>query len=233
MRSTGNLSYEARLAQIDGVEVVRLLGPSGVSASIAPRIGNNAYEFAVNGKNAFWFPYASVGDFAIRPDLCGNPFLAPWANRLDEHAFYAGGIRYELNRDLDNYLTDQDGQPIHGLMLFSDQWEVKELRAGPGGSSVRSSLDFSRNPALMAQFPFAHRIEMTYELSGTTLGVHTAIENASMQPMPVSVGFHPYFELHDSSRDSWIVRIAARTVWDLNERFTPTESSRLSKRTYP
>lgn len=224
MRSTGSPSYEAHLSQIDGVEIVRLVGPSGVSASVAPRIGNNAYEFAVNGKNAFWFPYDSLGEFAARPDLCGNPFLAPWANRLDEHAFYAGGVRYELNQGLDNYLKDEDGQPIHGLMLFASQWEVEELRAAPDGASVRSSFDFGRYPALMAQFPFAHRIEMTYELSGKVLGVYTTIENASTQPMPVSVGFHPYFQLHDSPRDFWNVRIAARKVWDLNERFTPTGS---------
>ena len=222
MKPTESPSYEACLSTIDGVEVVRLLGPSGVSVSIAPQIGNNAYEFVVNGKNAFWFPYASVGDFAARPDLCGNPFLAPWANRLDEHAFYAGGVRYALNKGLQNYLTDQDGQPIHGLMLFASQWQVEEIRAGADSAYVRSRLDFGRHPALMAQFPFAHRIEMTYELSGTALGVRTAIENTCAKPMPVSVGFHPYFQLHDSSRDSWSVRIAARNVWDLNEAFTPT-----------
>lgn len=222
MTSTGSPSYEACLSEIDGVEVVRLLGPSGVSVSVAPRIGNNAFEFACNGKNACWFPYESIGDFAARPDLCGNPFLAPWANRLDEHAFYAGGVRYELNQGLDNYLKDQDGQPIHGVMLFADQWEVEEMRAGPDSASVRSSIDFGRYPALMAQFPFAHRIEMTYELSGKTLGVHTAIENVSAQSMPVSVGFHPYFQLHDSARESWKLRIAARKIWELNERFTPT-----------
>ena len=222
MRMPANATYEARLAQIDGVEVVKLSGPSGVWVSIAPRLGNNAFEFVVNGKNSFWFPYSSVGDFAAAPDLCGNPFLAPWANRLDEDAFYAGGIRYELNRGLDNYLRDQDGQPIHGLLLFADEWEVAEVRAGAESASVTSRLDFSRYPRLMAQFPFAHCIAMTYRLSGTSLHVRTVVENTGAEPMPVSVGFHPYFQLHDSARDSWNVRIAARSVWDLNERFTPS-----------
>jgi aldose 1-epimerase len=215
-------AYSACLAQVDGVDIVRLSGPSGVSVSIAPQIGNNAFEFLVNGKNAFWFPYHSVGEFATNPDLCGNPFLAPWANRLDEHAFYANGVRYELNRDLGNYLLDATGQPIHGLLLHAAQWDVIALRAGPDSARVDSRLEFGRYPALMAQFPFDHSIEMTYILKGETLETRTTVSNESAETMPLSVGFHPYFQLHESPRDSWRVRLAADSVWSLNDRFTPT-----------
>ncbi len=76
--------YTVSRTLVDGVDLVQLANPcEAATVSIAPRIGHNAYEFLVNGKNAFWFPYASVGEFAAQPDLCGNPFLAPWANRLD------------------------------------------------------------------------------------------------------------------------------------------------------
>ena len=216
------LSYTATRAQVDGVDIVSLEGPSGVSVSVAPRIGNNAFEFLVNGKNAFWFPYSSVSEFAAKQELCGNPFLAPWANRLDEHGFSFGGIRYGLNRGLGNYLLDQCGQPIHGLLLYADQWEVADLRADASSARVTSRLDFSRYPALLAQFPFAHSIEMTYVLKGWTLETRTKICNRAAAPMPLSVGFHPYFQLHGTPRDEWRIRLAADAVWELNERFTPT-----------
>ncbi len=39
---------------------------------------------------------------------------------------------------------------------------------------------------------------MTYRLSDGTLEVETMIANMSAEPMPVSIGFHPYFQLTDS-----------------------------------
>ena len=226
-------TYSARLTSSDDVAIVRLCGPDDVVVSIAPKIGNNAYEFIVNGKNAFWFPFGSVGDFAANPELCGNPFLAPWANRLDEHAFYAHGVRYELNRSLGNYLSDPDGQPIHGLLLYAGEWEVVDFGSGPGSAWAKSRLEFSRFPALMAQFPFAHRIDMTYTLAGATLEVRTEIRNQGAETMPVSVGFHPYFQLPGSRRDDWSVQLAASSLWDLNERFTPTGTKSPLKATFP
>ena len=208
-----------------GIDVVQLANPGGnVSVTVVPQIGNIACEFLVNGKNAFWFPYASVTEFAARPELCGNPFLAPWANRLDEHAFFANRKKFHLNRELGNYLVDPFDQPIHGLLLYSPHWQVAALEANEDAAEVRSRLEFSQHADLMAQFPFAHRIEMTYRLSGSTLETHTRIDNVGAQPMPLSVGFHPYFRVHDCPRDDWTIRIAAGSVWDLNDRFTPKGS---------
>ncbi len=233
MPISSSQSHAAILTRSDDVEIVRLRGPEDVVVSVAPKIGNNAYEFSVNGKNAFWFPFPSVGEFAAAPDLCGNPFLAPWANRLDEHAFHAHGVRYELNRAIGNYLLDPDGQPIHGLLLYASEWEVVDVGSEPDSAWVKSCLEFSRFPALMAQFPFAHSIEMTYTLAGTNLEVRTAIRNEGAETMPVSVGFHPYFQLHECRRDDWRVHLAADCLWDLNERSTPTGRKSAVTRTFP
>jgi aldose 1-epimerase len=55
--------------------------------SIIPSVGNVAFEMRVNGENILRFPYADITEFRGRPGLNGIPFLAPWANRLDEQAF--------------------------------------------------------------------------------------------------------------------------------------------------
>ena len=234
MNQTPASAYTASRTQVGGIDVVQLASPGGnVSVTVAPQIGNIACEFIVNGKNAFWFPYGSVTEFAASPELCGNPFLAPWANRLDEHAFFANGKKFHLNRELDNYLVDPHDQPIHGLLLYSPHWQVAALEATEDAAEVRSRLEFSQHADLMAQFPFAHHIEMTYRLSGSTLETHTRIDNVGAQPMPLSVGFHPYFRVHDCLRDDWTIRVAAGSVWELNDRFTPKGTQCPVSRVFP
>jgi aldose 1-epimerase len=63
---------------------------------------------------------------------------------------------------------------------------------------------------------------MTYRLAGGTLEVETAIENLSTQPMPLSHGFHTYYQLTDTPRDDWKVAVAAREHVVLNEVLIPT-----------
>jgi aldose 1-epimerase len=74
----------------------------------------------------------------------------------------------------------------------------------------------------MAQFPFAHTIEMTYRLHDGALEVLTKINNLSSEPMPVAIGFHPYFQVNDAPRDEWTFGIAARTEWLLAPDKIPT-----------
>jgi aldose 1-epimerase len=102
---------------------------------------------------------------------------------------------------------------------------VKEVRADASSAWVTSRLEFYRHPQFMAQFPFAHVIEMTYRLKDGALEVQTKLENLSTEPMPVAIGFHPYFQVNDAPRDEWTFGIAARTEWLLND-FMPTGETR-------
>ena len=83
------------------------------------------------------------------------------------------------------------------------------MEAGDSSASVSSLLEFWRHPEMMAQFPFAHSITMTYRLAEGALEVETSISNLCAEPMPLAVGYHPYFRLDDAPRDQWKVRIAA------------------------
>src|SRR5262252_7388933 len=86
----GPAQYKARRITVDGVEVIRLEDQGHHTyVSVAPSIGNIAYEMMVNGRNVLYFPYGSVAAFKAKPRICGIPLLAPWADRLDEKAFYA------------------------------------------------------------------------------------------------------------------------------------------------
>ena len=176
--------------------------------SVMPSIGNQAFEMKVKGHNVLRWTYASVADFRSRPSSSGIPFLAPWADRLDEQAFYANGTRYAFDMSLGNV---RGAMPIHGFLSTNNQWQVVEAKADDKAAWVTSQLDFFRQPMWMKQFPFAHTITMTYRLQDGVLEVNTSIVNMSAEPMPVSVGFHPYFKLTESTRDEWTISVPAKT----------------------
>src|SRR5215210_6375071 len=89
--------------------------------SILPAVGNIAFEMKVKGHNVLRWPYASVEEFKGRPALSGIPFVGPWANRLDEDAFYANGKRYPFDMELGNV---RGATPIHGFLTTTDRWQV-------------------------------------------------------------------------------------------------------------
>jgi aldose 1-epimerase len=220
-------NYSARRTEVDGIEVVELADRAHhMEVSIAPSIGNMAYAIQVHGKNILWFPFHSPADLKSQPTFCCVPFLAPWANRLDDDAYWANGKKYRLNPDLANVRRDNHQKPIHGLLNFSAAWTVVSVEADARSASATSRLEFWKHPEMMAQFPFAHTITMTYRLSNGEVEVETTLDNLSAEPMPVAVGYHPYFQLDDEPRDQWKAHLAARDHLVLNNLLIPTGESK-------
>src|SRR5206468_4570305 len=102
-----------------------------IVVSIAPSAGNLTREMTVKGHNI------------LGPQ--GIPFLAPWANRLDEQAFYANGRRYAFDMQLGNV---RGPRPIHGF-LATAKWEVVEAKADAASAWVTSRLEFFKQPDWM------------------------------------------------------------------------------------
>ena len=216
-------NYSAKTALVEGVEVVQLADAAHkTELTVLPSVGNIAYRMMVNGKNVLWVPYEKLSEMKAKPVQAGVPLLAPWANRLDQDGYYANGKKYRLNPDLANFRRDGNQKPIHGLLGFSPLWRVIELHADHRGAWATSRIEFWKYPDLMAQFPFAHTIEMTYRLVDGVLEVETSLLNQSTEPMPVGIGYHPYFQVHDAPRDEWTVHVAAREKLTLSPQLIPT-----------
>ncbi len=198
--------------------------------SILPSVGNIAFEMKVKGHDILRWPFASVADFKSRPALSGIPFVGPWANRLDEQAFYANGKRYPFDMELGNV---RGAIPIHGFLTTTDRWQVVDVNADGASAWVTSRLEFYRQPAWMKQWPFAHTIELTYTLADGILEVRTSITNLSTEAMPVAIGFHPYFQLTDSPRNTWTIALGARTHWLLAATKVPTGETEPIERLFP
>jgi aldose 1-epimerase len=202
-------------------DIVRLTDKKhDITVSILTSVGNIAYDMKVKGQNILRFPFASVEEYKTRPaGTHGIPLLAPWANRVDEQAFYANGKRYAFDMELGNV---RGAIPLHGFVGGTDKWEVMEVKQDGKAAWVTSRLEVFKQPAWMKQWPFAHTIEMTYRLADGELEVRTAVTNLSNEPMPVVIGYHPYLQLTDSPREEWTITVPARLRWLLSPQKVPT-----------
>jgi aldose 1-epimerase len=216
-------TYSAQKLTVDGIEAILLSdSTSHIEVSICPSIGNIAYDMRVNGQPILMPPPSPLSAWKHKPSQAGIPFLAPWANRLDGDAYWANDKRYLLNPGVLALRRDGNGLPIHGLLLFASAWKVERLHASDASAEVTSRLEFWKHPEWMAQFPFAHTIEMTYRLAGGLLEVRTSIQNHAAEPMPLVIGFHPWYQIPGVPRDQWQVRVPVREHYLLSPHLTPT-----------
>ena len=160
---------------------------------------SNAYQMTVKSEDVIRRTWNTLDDIRGQMGLNGVPLLWPYANRLDEQAFYANGQKYSFDPGLGN--TGRGAIPIHGFVTGADAWKVVEAKADATSAWVTMKLDFFRIPRYMKQFPFAHTLTMTYRVQDGMLEVRTRIDSLSDERMPVAIGFHPYFQLTDSPRD--------------------------------
>ena len=216
-------NYTAIKTTDHGVDIIRLTDVAhGVEVSIAPSIGNRAYQMNVHGKNILYLGAADVGQLKQRPGLSGIPFLAPWANRMADSGFWANGKKYTFNSDLGSLRVAQNGIAMHGMISTSPLWEVTSVGADAKSAQVTSRFEFWKYPELMANWPFAHEYEMTYRLADGELEVITTVINRSAEPMPLALGYHPYYNLPDVPRDEAVAHVPAKTAVVTDSRLVAT-----------
>ena len=215
--------FIAQQVSVDGVPAVRLSDAKrDIEITILPSIGNIVSAFKVHGKNILFFPEIKLSDFQKRPSQTGIPFLAPWANRLDDTGFWANGKKYSFDMAMGNIRKDGNGLPIHGLLPGSVSWDIVRVGADRTSALVTCKFEFWKHPDLMAQWPFAHEYEMTYRLADGALEVRTTVTNLSAESMPLGIGFHPYDRIPDVPRDEWILRMPARSAIIADARRVPS-----------
>src|SRR6187549_4196228 len=109
---------------------------------------SNAWRIQVKGKDLVRTS-AALADFKARPGFNGMPLLAPFANRLDETAFYANGKKYNFDLELGNV---RGPIPSTGYVNGSKAWQLVEVKSDQRSAWVTCRLDFYKNPTYMAQF---------------------------------------------------------------------------------
>ena len=216
-------NYSVKKEVVEGHTTYHLLDSKrNMDLGIVPEIGNFAYQLKMNGKDVL-IPVTSFKDYLEKHTFgWGIPFLAPWANRIDNDYYYFEGKKYLLNEALGNIILDNFKQPLNGLLVFEPRWKVVKTGGSEAdGAFVLSRLEFYKYPDLMASFPFAQIYEMTYRLKDGKLECTTRVTNAGNSNLPVHFAFHPYFH-PDGPRPEWRLTIGAQNHWVVTKQLIPT-----------
>jgi len=231
--AVGNYSVTKKL--VEGHTTYHLLDTQRkMDFGIVPDIGNFAYEFKVNGKDVLISPESLKAYIEKHWFGWGIPFLAPYANRIDQDYYWFQGKKYLLNDALGNLLrVPPSNLPIHGLLVFDPRWEVvKTGNSETEGAFIISRLEFYKYPDLMAQFPFAQVYEVTYRLKGGQLECTTKVTNVGKSALPVHFGYHPYFR-PDGPREEWTLGIGAQKHWLVDQRLIPSGETEPTEKYLP
>ncbi len=202
--------------------------------SILPSVGLFAYEFKVNGKDVFIKPDSLKAYVDKHWFGWGNPFMAPFANRIDKDYYFVEDKKYLLNDSFGNLLrVPPNNYVLHGLLVYEPRWEVIKTGASKSeGAFLVARLDFYKYPDLMANFPFAHSYEITYRLKDGRLECRTKISNLGAARMPAHFGYHPYFR-PDGPREDWTLGIGAQKHWPTERELIPTGETEPTDKFFP
>src|SRR5262245_42124188 len=106
---------------------------------------------------------------------------------------------------------------MHGVPWSLLTWELTDARP----ARLTAGLDWTRS-ALLAVFPFRHRLELAARLRPDSLTLETTLIASPDGPVPVSFGFHPYVGLPELPRAEWRVELPAMRRLVLDRRGIPT-----------
>jgi galactose mutarotase-like enzyme len=152
----------------------------------------------------------------------GLPLLAPWANRLGARRYRAAGVTVDLHGlPLD---TDDNGLPIHGLLLGWPAWRVVSQGTRGAVARIVAATDVDA-PA----FPFPHRLEVAVAVRADRLVVDTTLVPTGRRRVPVAFGWHPYLRVPGATRAGWRLRLPAREHLLLDRLGLPNGDSRAER----
>jgi galactose mutarotase-like enzyme len=207
---------------VDGLEAVTLSAPEhGLEATFVPGAGMVGCSLTYRGRELLG-QRGGLARYVAKRSTMGIPLLHPWANRLGARHFEVGGVQVDVDAADPPPGNDPNGLPIHGLLSAAPGWEVTRREAADDGGTLAARFDFTAHEGLLRAFPFPHEISAEVTLAGPVLEVATTVEATAEVPVPISFGYHPYFQLPGVDRSDWRVEIPVRERLRLDDRMLPT-----------
>lgn len=205
-------AFEVRTGSFYGQETIELVdNESKLEAVILPGFGSNLISLKNTAKDIAFIK--TPGDFQElknRPTGFGTPVLMP-PGRIKGGSFTFQGREYQFEKN------EKGGQNhIHGLVL-NRPWEVTKTSTD-GAAIVQTRFSSRSFPELSQYLPQPFTISLTFTLSGDTLKVETRAENHAQEPMPLWLGFHPYFQVPlgpESTKADCFISLDTAHRWEL------------------
>lgn len=186
--------------------------PSGPARAVITELAAGIRSYAVDGIDL-------VETFAehSRPPMGAGIVLVPWPNRIRDGLWHDGASGSEGGTAQQLALTEPARHnAIHGLLRYSPYRET--LR-------TQSMVTLSATVFPQAAYPFQLDTEVSYALVADGLDVTHSIRNVGRGDAPVAIGAHPYLRIGDVPSGELLLRVAADTHIDVDERMNPVGSS--------
>ncbi len=207
-------------------KAIRLDSGGGLSATFVPGAGMVCVSLDFEGRS-YLAQRGGLGQYVESGSTMGIPILYPWANRLARDSWKFGSVPARIDPGAYRVKRDTNGLAIHGTLAASPFWKVGDASAGGdlASAGLAATLEFGEHPELLATFPFPHRLELEFRLTGRRLSVRTSVTPTGEHAVPLAYGFHPYLTLPDSGRVDWQVSLPSMTSLETDPRHIPTGNS--------
>jgi aldose 1-epimerase len=209
--------------QVEGYRALSLSAEEagGIEATFVPEAGMVGCSLRHRGEELLG-QRGGLRAYVEERGTMGIPLLHPWANRLSQTRFTVAGREVALDSGSPQPSLDPNGLPIHGLLAAAAGWRVERHESTPRGGRVEAGFEFGAHPDLMEAFPFAHELLYEATLDGATLTIATTVRATGKRAVPISFGYHPYFQLPGVDRPQWEIEVPVRERLGLDRRMLPT-----------
>lgn len=147
-----------------------------------------------------------------RDDIFCNAKLSPFAGRIREGKFPFNSVAHQL---IKNY--PEENNACHGF-IYDRKFGVIEKTIDENFAACTLEYHY---PGNLPGYPFAYVIQLTYHLSQDGLTCATIIKNNSSKQMPLSDGWHFYFDL-GTAIDNLKLKTENCELMELDSNMIPT-----------
>jgi galactose mutarotase-like enzyme len=169
-----------------------VLADEKARVEVIPSRGALVTRMNVAGDELLYLDESTVVDLS-KNVRGGIPVLFPTAGKLPGDTYPAGRQSYTM--------------PQHGFARRLP-WVVRQEEKDLLVVGLKSSEE------TLKQFPWRFDAQLTFSLDGPQLTLDFDVENQDTQPLPVHLGFHPYFSVPQGSKAAASVATDATRGWD-------------------
>ena len=200
--SRGMLLLQAVVRMPDGREVEVLASPPADEAATV--LDGGAADFAGNAS------------FSL-----GGAVLLPYANRIRGRPVEPGrlletkvlGRTVRLPRNWGGKAPGAETYAMHGLVLAARAGDL-DREGSADGQILRGAIqagDFG------GHWLSRTLVEIEYDLRPASLALTVTARNVGAEPLPMGIGWHPYFNLPSGLREQARLRVPARARLEVND----------------
>jgi galactose mutarotase-like enzyme len=169
-----------------------VLTDEGSRAELVPERGALVSRFIVEGEPILFLDESTLAD-PTKNVRGGIPVLFPSPGVLPGNTYTADGREVPMRR--------------HGFARDLP-WEVRSQETS------RVVLALGHSKQTLREFPWRFEALLSVTLLGSALHLSFSAENRDSRPMPLHLGYHPYFHVPQAHKASASVETDASRAWD-------------------